>query len=84
MPDHPGGSCVEDSNIYESAVAVALRRTGSDQTVNNVVSTVGTGMRPGRWRTLPGGDSYVIMSAGKLIKAHWTKYVCGGYTPGRI
>ena len=38
-PDDPGGPCVEDSNIYESVVA--LRQTGSDQTVNNVVSTIG-------------------------------------------
>ena len=31
----------EDSDIYESAVA--LHRTGSDQTVNTVVSTVSQG-----------------------------------------
>ena len=41
VPDYPDGPCVEDSNSCESAVA--LRRTGSDQTVNNVVNTVGPG-----------------------------------------
>ena len=40
-PDGPGSPCDEDSDIYESAVA--LHRTGSDQTVNNVVSIVGPG-----------------------------------------
>ena len=42
--DDPGGPCGEDCNIYESDVT--LWRTGLDQTVNNVVSTVDPG---GSW-----------------------------------
>ena len=39
--DDPDGSCAEDGQNYESAVA--LHRTGSDQTLNKTVSVVGLG-----------------------------------------
>ena len=39
--DDPGGSCEEEGDVYEGDVAIY--RTGSNETVNSVSSTIGPG-----------------------------------------
>ena len=63
------GPCVEDSNIYESAVA--LCRTGSDQTVNNVISIVSPGG--------PGNETGSVVDAPKDVIV--MSFECQGFAP---